>query len=136
MVPKGTDGYIEPEGIFESTYIIQLLSQYLKWCIGSCHDYGRPIGALSMAAAGIERAFFMFSTGTRADMGQFSRDVVGSLVGEYLYLAGQLTNRRWDLIMDLCGELKDTPALMTHSVQVNRRALYEPSSSMKGSDVE
>jgi hypothetical protein len=78
----------------------------------------------------------MFSTCMRADMGQFSRDVVGSLVGEYLYLAGRLTNRRWDLIMDLCGELKDTPALMTHSVQVNRRALYEPSSSMKGSDVE
>ncbi|KAF8496231.1 hypothetical protein F5888DRAFT_1615004, partial [Russula emetica] len=52
MIPKGTNGY-EPDGIFESTFIIQLLSQYLKWCTGSCHDYGHPIGVLSMAAAGV-----------------------------------------------------------------------------------
>jgi hypothetical protein len=67
-------------------------------------------------------------------MGQFSRDIVGSLVREYLFLARRLTDRRWDLIAHLCSELKETPALMVHSVQVNHRALYEPSSSMKGSD--
>jgi hypothetical protein len=76
----------------------------------------------------------MFSTGTRTDMGQFSKDVVGALVGEYLYIARRLTDRRWDLITGLCGELKDIPALMTRSAQVDRRALYEPSSPMKGSD--
>ncbi|KAF8487899.1 hypothetical protein F5888DRAFT_1639644 [Russula emetica] len=94
MIPKGTNGYVEPDGIFESTFIIQLLSQYLKWCTGSCHDYGHPIGALSMAAAGIERAFVMFATGTRTDVGQFSKDVVGTLVGDYLYLATRLTGIR------------------------------------------
>ena len=76
----------------------------------------------------------MFSTGTRTDMGQFSRDIVGTLVGEYLYLARLLTDRRWNLITNLCGEHKDTPALVVRSLQVNRRELYEPSSSMKGSD--
>jgi len=78
----------------------------------------------------------MFSTGMQTDMGQFSRDIVGSLVGDYLYLAGRLTNHCWDLILDLCGRLKDTLALMMCSVQVNRRTLYEPSSSMNGSDIE
>ncbi|KAF8488710.1 hypothetical protein F5888DRAFT_1809460 [Russula emetica] len=136
MIPKGTNGYVEPDGIFESTFIIQLLSQYLKWCTGSCHDYGHPIGALSMAAAGIERAFVMFATGTRTDVGQFSKDVVGTLVGDYLYPATQLTDRRWDLIAELCSGLKEKLTSLTHAVQsqVNRRTLYEPSSSVRASD--
>ncbi|KAF8496859.1 hypothetical protein F5888DRAFT_1634872 [Russula emetica] len=136
MIPKGTNGYVEPDGIFESTFIIQLLSQYLKWCTGSCHDYGHPIGALSMAAAGIERAFVMFATGTRTDVGQFSKDVVGTLVGDYLYLATRLTDRRWDLIAELCSGLKEKSTSLTHAVQsqVNRRTLYEPSSSVRASD--
>jgi hypothetical protein len=68
---KGFDGYIvgflyfgeslasfntdfqAPKGIFESKFIVQLLSQYLKWCNGSCNDYGRPIGALAMAATAV-----------------------------------------------------------------------------------
>ncbi|KAF8495421.1 hypothetical protein F5888DRAFT_1635496 [Russula emetica] len=136
MIPEGTNGYVEPDGIFESTFIIQLLSQYLKWCTGSCHDYGHPIGALSMAAAGIERAFVMFATGTRTDVGQFSKDVVGTLVGDYLYLATRLTDRRWDLIAELCSGLKEKSTSLTHAVQsqVNRRTLYEPSSSVRASD--
>ncbi|KAF8488593.1 hypothetical protein F5888DRAFT_1809552 [Russula emetica] len=118
MIPKGTNGYVEPDGIFESTFIIQLLSQYLKWCTGSCHDYGHPIGTLSMAAAG------------------FSKDVVGTLVGDYLYLATRLTDRRWDLIAELCSGLKEKSTSLTHAVQsqVNRRTLYEPSSSVRASD--
>lgn len=78
----------------------------------------------------------MFSTGMRTDLGQFSKDVVGTLVGEYLHLAMLLTDRRWDLITGLCGELKEKSALLTNAVQVNRRMLYEPSSSVKASDDE
>ncbi|KAI0245201.1 hypothetical protein BJV78DRAFT_1140472, partial [Lactifluus subvellereus] len=135
VIDKGADGYIEPEGIFQSDFIIQLLSQYLKWCKGSCHNYGRPIGALSMAATAIERGFLMYLTGTRTDQGQFSKDMVGTVIGEYVYIAGRLSNRRWNIITTLCGENREPPALMAHSVQVNRRELYEPSSPI-GSDDE
>jgi hypothetical protein len=76
----------------------------------------------------------MFSTGLRTDTGQFSRDAVGTVVGEYVDIARRLTDRRWELIMGLCDEPKKTPGLGTQSVQVNRRALYDPSSPMKGSD--
>jgi hypothetical protein len=79
----------------------------------------------------------MFSTGMRTDTGQFSREVIGTIVGEYVHIAGRLTDRRWELIMGLCNKhnkAKETPGLETHSVQVNRRALYNPSSPMKGSD--
>jgi len=81
----------------------------------------------------------MFSNGVRTDIGQFSRDVVGSLIGEYSYLAKQLTDRRWTLITDQCGiELMEAQAPVTTSLtssgHVNRRTLYEPSSSVKGSD--
>jgi hypothetical protein len=70
----------------------------------------------------------MYSTGTRIDQGQFSRDVVGTVVGEYLYIAARLSDRRWDLITDLCGDTRES--LVVHSVPVNRRALYESSSPM------
>jgi hypothetical protein len=73
----------------------------------------------------------MYSTGTQADQGQFSRDMVGTVVGEYLYIARRLSARRWNLITALCGENREPSNLASHSVQVNRRALYEPSSPMQ-----
>lgn len=76
----------------------------------------------------------MYSTGAQTDQGQFSRDMVGTVVGEYLYIAGRLSERRWNLITTLCGNNREAPALVAHSTQVNRRALYEPSSPMEESD--
>jgi hypothetical protein len=77
----------------------------------------------------------MFETGERVAKGQFSQEIVGTIVGEYVYLASQLSNRRWKRTMMLCGALsmEQQPSLKVHSSQVNRRALYEPSSPTKGS---
>jgi hypothetical protein len=69
-------------------------------------------------------------------VGTFSRDIVGTLVGEYMDIARRLTDRRWVLITDLCDKPKGNAGIRPRSEQVNRRALYEPSSPMKGSDVE
>jgi hypothetical protein len=77
----------------------------------------------------------MHTTGTRVDQGQFSRDMVGTVVGEYLHIAMRLSNRRWDIISALCGD-REPLALATQSMQVNRRELYEPSSPMRESDNE
>jgi hypothetical protein len=75
----------------------------------------------------------MYSTGTSLNQGQFSRDLVGSVVGEYIYLAQQLSDHRWDVITELCGNNKEPAPLVRHSA-VNRRALYESSSPAKESD--
>jgi hypothetical protein len=61
----------------------------------------------------------MYSTGVHVDKGQFSRDLVGTVVRDFLYISTQLSDRRWDLIMTLCGNNKEPPVLMMHSVHVN-----------------
>jgi hypothetical protein len=42
-----------PEDLFESGFVIELVSPYIKWCEGSCHDYGHLKGAFAMAAAAV-----------------------------------------------------------------------------------
>jgi hypothetical protein len=82
----------------------------------------------------IERAFLMYATGLRVDHGPFSRDVVGSIVGEYADIALRLSDRRWNRILSLCGahSVEQKPNLKLNSL--NRRAMYEQSSPMKRSD--
>jgi hypothetical protein len=84
----------------------------------------------------IERGFLMNTSGTHVSNGQFSRDMVGTVVGEYVYLASKLSERRWDRIMQLCGaqEMEQGAGLMERSAPINRRTLYEPSSPTKVSD--
>jgi hypothetical protein len=81
----------------------------------------------------IERGFRMNTTGTQVGNGQFSRDMVGTIVGEYVYLASKLSERRWNRIMELCGA-QEMGQGTEHSVSINRRAMYEPSSPIKVSD--
>jgi hypothetical protein len=78
----------------------------------------------------------MFSTGRQSGIGLFSRDIVGTLVVDYVHTARQLSDRRWDLITGLCGKVREKRVLSMHAVQVNRRTLYEPSSPVKASDDE
>ena len=46
----------------------------------------------------------MFTTGKRTDAGQFSKDVVGTVIGDYIHIARQLSDRRWDRITALCDD--------------------------------
>lgn len=80
----------------------------------------------------------MYTTGSRVDHGQFSRDMVGTTVGDYAYTATQLSNQRWNNIKNLCDDGREKPDsdLKAHMVQLNRRALYERSSPTKESDDE
>jgi hypothetical protein len=43
----------KPQKIFQSAFIISLLTLFIKSCKGSCFDFGYPKGALGMAAAGM-----------------------------------------------------------------------------------
>ena len=73
----------------------------------------------------------MYTTGFRVERGQFSRDVVGTIDGEYGYLAERLSNRRWNNIKTLCGR-DEKPKVAA----INRCAMYVLSSPMKASDGE
>jgi hypothetical protein len=42
-----------PENLFHSEFVIAIFGRYVKWCKGSCHDYGHLVGALAMTAAGV-----------------------------------------------------------------------------------
>jgi hypothetical protein len=76
----------------------------------------------------------LHSTGTCKVHGQFSNDIVGTVVRDYAFLASKLSDERWDLIMELCGDIREQPALVAHSMKVNRRELYEASSPPREDD--
>jgi hypothetical protein len=125
----------------------------MKSCQGSRFNFGRPVGAVGMAAAvvssqlfilfmrwtdilQVERAFLLFITGERAEIssiGNFSREKVGHMVDDYVENAKKLSDCRWGLIEESCG-LKiqqEQPALLNGpQMQEKRRALYMPSSPM------
>ena len=42
-----------PVDIFESDFIIEVFSPFVKGCKDSCVDYGYLIGALALSAAGV-----------------------------------------------------------------------------------
>ncbi|KAH9979671.1 hypothetical protein BJV74DRAFT_888022 [Russula compacta] len=49
----GHPEYIKGKDIFKSKFIIDLVLPFFKWCENSSKNYGRPVGALAMAAAGM-----------------------------------------------------------------------------------
>jgi hypothetical protein len=61
-------------------------------------------------------------------MGQFSHNVVGTMLGDHLYLASMISDRQWDTIKALCDHNREKPTIKVHSMQENHRSLYEASS--------
>jgi hypothetical protein len=57
-----------PRDLFESEFILQLLQQYAKWCRGSCFDFGRPVGALAMAATAVSPFFYAWAIEGYSDL--------------------------------------------------------------------
>ena len=70
----------------------------------------------------------MFVTGVEVDRGLFSRDIVGTTVGDFVHTALLLSDRRWDKLNMLCGAEEQPPAPVVASGQFNRRTIYEASS--------
>jgi hypothetical protein len=78
----------------------------------------------------------MYKSGVPTDVGQFSRDKVGTLVDDYLANTTKLSSRRWERLMKICGVSNKelNPPLDTSAMQQDRRNLYVPSSPAQGSD--
>lgn len=47
----------KPENIFESSFLITLLAPLVDALQGSCHDYGKPKGAVALGAAAVSLWF-------------------------------------------------------------------------------
>jgi len=77
----------------------------------------------------VERAFKMFFTGVKVNIGQFSRDNTENLVSDYVENTKKLSERRWKQIMAHCGaEVESEAAVMVPCMDKERRTLYIPSS--------
>jgi len=74
----------------------------------------------------------MYHSGERVDVGQFSRELVGEMVDDYMANATIMSERRWAKLMDACGAVvgpRDRhPIPSSSSMQQKRRTLYVPSS--------
>ncbi|KAF8962422.1 hypothetical protein BDZ97DRAFT_1920498 [Flammula alnicola] len=140
IVEEGTAGYICPYGLFESQFIVNAAAGLLQGMKGSVGGFGPPQGAIGLAAAAVERGFMMYLTGTRtafegADR-KFSRECVGSLVGDYISNTKKLSKNAWGRIELACSisgirgaeneEIKGFAG--APSLEKKRRALFIPSS--------
>jgi hypothetical protein len=47
------DYFQKPQDIFQSKFVIQLLTHYFKWTKGSRYKNGMPFGAIAMAATAV-----------------------------------------------------------------------------------
>jgi hypothetical protein len=150
LQPLSNELIQKPENIFESTFMVALLTPFVKSFQGSCHNYGYPKGALALGAAAVRfllcffisnnkpatrqlhRAFSMYTTGIRLEARQFSRENVGEIVAVFGANSQRLTNRRWTQILasygvECDGKKKATGDYLLDEQQF--RNLYVPSSS-------
>ncbi|KAG9223433.1 hypothetical protein CCMSSC00406_0007620 [Pleurotus cornucopiae] len=132
-----------PRDPFESEFIIDVLSTILSRMKRSAGQYGRPKGAVALAAAGVERAFKSFQTGIYVRPDKFEQGSVMPAFRGYMYTLDKLSERRWEQILTAAGyynEQEDTthsdPALdlSVALLENSRHDLYVPSSPMQGDD--
>jgi hypothetical protein len=78
----------------------------------------------------------MYKTGVLVEGGQFSREKVGGIVGDYLNNTRVLSSHRWKCIMKNCGVSHEelNPPIDTPVMRDDRRNLYAPSSPIQVSD--
>ncbi|KII83567.1 hypothetical protein PLICRDRAFT_180340 [Plicaturopsis crispa FD-325 SS-3] len=125
--------YVKPDTLFESTFFISTLASFLKFTKNSRKEYGRPKGALALCAAAVERAFNMFYTGTKVTTGKFGKDTAGAMTDDYVALVNKISERRWKLVLQLCGSNNAGPRgsgqpTSAPPLRQSRRDFYQPSS--------
>jgi hypothetical protein len=82
----------------------------------------------------IERGFKMYHTGEYLNAGQFSRELVGEMVDDYVANATIMSNRRWTKLIKICGgqgPKTEDRIPVSSSMQTKRRTLYVLSSPSK-----
>ncbi|KAJ7646324.1 hypothetical protein DFH06DRAFT_1135921 [Mycena polygramma] len=126
ILDKEDSRYVKPRGLFESDFVIAVAAPLLK-VGGSQH----PIGALALAAAAVERAWYdVLNEGTST----FGNEKAGNAVTGYVASAQKLSEAAWQRILNACNEhtvqtaseaTSDAPELSLDGLREN---MYEPSS--------
>lgn len=74
----------------------------------------------------------MYITGERVNVGQFSREMVGGMIEDYVTNAKEISPRRWAQIMRAIGAVQtpeaDRPTPNAPTMAQKRRVLYVRSS--------
>ncbi|KAH8982122.1 hypothetical protein EDB86DRAFT_3051092 [Lactarius hatsudake] len=128
-VSSRDEDYVKAKDLFESQYMIDVLTSVVKKPMENSLllKCGHPKGAVALAAAGVERAFFAFHSGRKARVSPFSRDSHGEIVADYVENLNAFSERRWKSLLTACG-LKREGQVKIRSLESARHALYIPSS--------
>ena len=77
----------------------------------------------------VERAFKMFFTGEKVNIGQFSRDKTENIVADYIENTEKLSEWRWKRILECCGvEVETEVVANVPCLDKRQHTLYIPSS--------
>ncbi|KAK6988607.1 hypothetical protein R3P38DRAFT_3228568 [Favolaschia claudopus] len=130
---KKTDqGYVPPDEVFASPYVIAVFAPFIKSAAGSAYNYGYAGAALALTMTALERAWMKWITGVKVeDNTPFSREHVSVLFDDYYKSVSSLSPRRWKVIMEKVGvyNAEDAPLPATAStLEANRHQLFIPSS--------
>ncbi|KAH9989674.1 hypothetical protein BJV74DRAFT_796107 [Russula compacta] len=94
-VESSSPDYIKPLDVFESPFMITLLTPFLKSCQGSCYDYGNLKGAVTLGVVALHHAFSMYTTGVHIRAHQFSCKNASEAVAFFATNTESLTDCRW-----------------------------------------
>ncbi|KAJ3902939.1 hypothetical protein F5879DRAFT_1002819 [Lentinula edodes] len=135
-IKPNAPGYLAPTGSFLSDHIVQVIKVFLPHYAQSALEHGIPIGLLGMAAAGLERAFRMYtSTGEKSSRTTgFTLVNVNNAVEAYAQSAAKISESRWKKLQDLCGVLVADAATLSmedsevFEISASRHLMYDASS--------
>ncbi|KAJ7186509.1 hypothetical protein C8R46DRAFT_1024564 [Mycena filopes] len=151
LLRSDNPAYINPRGYFESAAVIHTVSPVVgkgEWALRVYKDEnnkdkvdlsGLPVGALGLAAAGVERGYKLHVTGIRAKPLDFSADNFGTAVDGWIEGIKGLRASHWQSIIAACGaavtaDLKEEEEEPDSEVEEEtldgvRERMYIPSSS-------
>ncbi|KAJ3870966.1 hypothetical protein F5051DRAFT_446850 [Lentinula edodes] len=135
-IKPNAPGYLAPTGSFLSDHIVQVIKVFLPHYAQSALEHGIPIGLLGMAAAGLERAFRMYtSTGEKSSRTTgFTLVNVNNAVEAYAQSAAKISESHWKRLQDLCGVLVPDAATLSmedpkvFEISASRHLMYDASS--------
>ncbi|KAF5379424.1 hypothetical protein D9615_006622 [Tricholomella constricta] len=107
---KKEDGYIAPKEVFESRFVVDTTSPFLKLMKGSVWDFGWSYGGVALAVVSVERGFRVAKLrlkDPKAKPPVFGRHQVGPALNGVLEIARKLSVQRREKLLDLFGLTTD-----------------------------
>ncbi|KAJ7745481.1 hypothetical protein DFH07DRAFT_963375 [Mycena maculata] len=118
---------VEPEGLFESPFMVAIMSSFVKEMMGSLKDYGCLYGAIGLTASTV---FSMFLTGELVmNAEQFLHENISTIIDDCVSDVKQLSERCWDsIMMAYSAPLKKKVVMKMAAMESKHCQLYRPRS--------